>query len=276
MYIRTYIGEQALGVLAAYRGQDAVLHICGVYAQWDNSLRVFIPRGHALKVGDRATLHLDNRTGVDELDAELKVYRMSYKGEVVQADEDWATLVPRECQVMHGTRCILDLRAPGYAFPSDPRPLRELPLSPLEVLPAIERKDDPNKIGVLVTLAPEQPHTTVLAFLSSEDDDIFLITLPGAFKSQLLKRDGHCFFVIDERATFTFERSIQWNYTLIEATAARIARDSPLFMQVQHAFIDKNPWEMAFFIQPELEMYHLRRERIVYPGELRRVAVPGA
>ncbi len=76
--------------------------------------------------------------------------------------------------------------------------------------------EHPNKVGVLTTLAAGQPHTTVLAFLSTEDDDIFLISLPNTFKSQVLKREGHCFFTIDERAKFTFEQAIEWNYTIVD------------------------------------------------------------
>ena len=42
------------------------------------------------------TLHLDNRTGVDELDAELRVYRASYKGRGVETDDNWVMVDPVE------------------------------------------------------------------------------------------------------------------------------------------------------------------------------------
>ena len=44
---------------------------------------------------------------------------------------------------------------------------------------------------------------------------------------------------MDERATFTFERAIQWNYTIIEGDAHQIANGSALFESVRQAFIDK-------------------------------------
>lgn len=79
MNLVTYLGKQILGVLACYQQDDIVIHICGVYPQWDNRLRVFFPRGHALQVGELVTLHLDNRSGVDEFDSGIRVYRASYK-----------------------------------------------------------------------------------------------------------------------------------------------------------------------------------------------------
>lgn len=269
MNLVTYLGKQILGVLAAYRQDDIVINICGVYPQWDNRLRLFFPKGHALKVGDLATIHLDNRTGVDEFDSEIRVYRASYKGRVIAVEDDWAMLEPRECVLLHGFRPAVSIAEPGYAFPQDNRPDVPLPLSPLTELPPVEAYDRPNKVGILVSMAEEQPHTTVLAFLSSETDDVFLITFPETFKSKLLKRDNHCFFVMDERASFTFERAIEWNYTIIEGHAHRIDKDTPLFLQVQQAFIDKNPWEMPFFIRPDVEMYHIPCERLVCPGSRR-------
>ena len=101
MNLVTFLGKQILGVLAAYQQGDIVLHICGVYPQWDNRLRLFFPKGHSLKLGDLATIHLDNRTGVDEFDSSIRVYRASYKGRVISVEDDWAILEPRECVLLH-------------------------------------------------------------------------------------------------------------------------------------------------------------------------------
>lgn len=266
MNLVSYLGKQTLGVLACYQQGNLVMHICGVYPRSDNALRVFFPKGHALTVGDLATLHLDNRSGVDQFDANIAVYRASYKGRVVEVDEDWVLLAPRECQVMYGMSCVLDIREPGYQYPHDARPEHPVPASPLETLPDTEHQDFTNKVGVLVTLAEEQPHTTVLAFLSSVDNDIFLITFPETFKSKQLKRNPHCFFAMDERSHYTFERAIEWNYTLIEGDAHLISRQHPLFEPVREAFIVKNPWEMAFFLRDDLEMYHIQSRQLVCPG----------
>jgi len=269
MSLIRYLGKQILGVLAAYQQDDIVIHICGVYPQCDNRLRLFFPKGHALKPGDYATVHLDNRSGVDEFDSEIQVYRASYKGRVLSVEDDWAVLDARECMLLHGFSPVLALRESGYDYPPDTRPERDLPVSALERMPAIEGRDRENKVGILITMAPEQPHTTVLAFLSSEDDDVFLITFAETFKSRQLKRDAHCFFVMDERASFTFERAIEWNYTIIEGQA----NDSPVFEEIRQSFIDKNPWEMPFFIREDLEMYHIRCERLICPGSRRQARV---
>ena len=166
-------------------------------------------------------------------------------------------------------RAVDEYREPGYAFPVDTRPARPLPPSPLTHLGTVEHKDHHNGVGVLTTLAQRQPHTTVLAFLSSLQDDVFLMSMPGTPKSQLLKREPRCFFTIDERAKFTFEQSIEWNYTIMEMRAHLVPTTSPVYEQIRTAFILKNPWEAAFFMSTELEMFHLERSAVVCAGELR-------
>lgn len=272
MALQDYLGEQLLGVLASYQPQGIVHHIGVVYPRRNDQLQVFIPKGHALAEGSLVTLHLDNRTGVDELDAELHVYRTSYKGRIARTDENWAIVEPVEFMLIHGTRVVEQYREPEYAFPADPRPLAAMPLTPLQQLAPVEEKDHHNKVGVLTTLAQGQPHTTVLAFLTSQDDDVFLISMPGTFKSQVLKRNPRCFFTIDERAKFTFEQAIEWNYTILETHAHLVPRESPVHEQIRTAFILKNPWEAGFFMSTELEMFHLRRVAVVCAGERRQPA----
>ncbi|MBT0569909.1 hypothetical protein KIK84_06190 [Curvibacter sp. CHRR-16] len=269
MALKDYLGEQMLGVLASYQGSTIVHHIGVVYPRRNNQLQLFIPKGHALAVGSLVTLHLDNRTGVDELDGNLRVYRTSYKGRITAVDENWATVEALEYQLFHGTRVVEEWVSPGYAFPHDARPAQQLPTSPLQTLPPTEEKDHPNKVGVLTTLAQNQPHTTVLAFLSTEEDDVFFITLPHTFKSQVLKREPRCFFTIDERAKFTFEQTIEWNYTILEAHAHLVPSSSPAYEQIRNAFILKNPWEAGFFLSPDIEMFHLKKISLVCAGDAR-------
>lgn len=269
MALKDYLGEQFLGVLASYQARGVVHHIGVVYPCNSNRLRVFIPKGHALALGSLVTLHLDNRTGVDDLDAELRVYRVSYKGRVVEVEESWAIVDPVEYMLMHGFRVVEEYREPGYEFPGDTRAHQNLPVSPLQRLGPVEDKDHPNKVGVLTTMAQGQPHTTVLAFLTSADDDVFLISEPGTFKLKLLHREPRCFFTIDERAKFTYEQAIEWNYTIIDSVAHHIPPDVPLYEQVRQAFILKNPWEAGFFMLDGLEMLHLPRKAIVMAGEYR-------
>ncbi|QXL84498.1 hypothetical protein [Comamonas sp. NLF-1-9] len=269
MALKDYLGEQFLGILASYQGRGIVHHIGVVYLRRNDQIRFFIPRGHALAMDSLVTLHLDNRTGVDELDAELRVYRASYKGRIVHIDENWITVDPLECQLVHGLKLIEDIRAPGYEYPEDTRAAQALPLATLSAMAPPEEKDHENKVGVLTTLTPEQPHTTVLAFLTSEDDDVFLIIEPGTFKLSVLARDPRCFFVIDERAKFTFDEAIHWNYTIMESVAHEIPKGTPLYEQVRTAFIIKNPWEAGFFMLDGLTMLHLPRKAVVMAGEPR-------
>ena len=275
MALRDYLGEQRLSILAAYRPTGIVHYIGLAYPARDNRLRIFIPAGHCaggahcLHEGALVTVHLDNRTGIDAFDAELHVYRASYKGRVVAVEDNWLTLVPVEFTLIHGIDVVEEHREPGYAFPADPRPPRALPTSPLTRLGTLEERDHDNKIGVLTTFAQGQPHTTVLAFLSTVDDDIFVISVPDTFKLHVLEREPRCVFTIDERAKFTFEASIDWNYTILETRAHVVPATAPLYEEVRQAFIRKNPWEVGFFIIPGLTMLHLSHGDVVAAGEPR-------
>lgn len=109
----------------------------------------------------------------------------------------------------------------------------------------------------------------MLAFLNTEADDVFVISTPDTFKMQLLQRDPRCFFIIDERAKFTFEQAIEWNYTILETQAHRVPPTSPVYEQVRTAFVLKNPWEAGFFRLDGLEMVHLACKAMVFAGEPR-------
>lgn len=267
MALKDYLGEQLLGVLASYQPQGIVHHVGVVYPRANNELRIFIPKGHALVVGSLVTLHLDNRTGVDELDTELRVYRTSYKGRVTTIDEGWLTLAPVEYMLIHSLSLVEQYREPGYDFPQDGRVESDLSVTPMQHLGPIQEKEHHNKVGILTTMAADQPHTTVLAFLNTEADDVFLISVPGTFKLHQLKRDPHCFFTIDERAKFTFEQAVHWNYTILEMQAYQVPASVPLYEQVRTAFVLKNPWEAGFFLMDGLEMLHLKCRSVVFPGE---------
>ncbi|ASP40429.1 hypothetical protein CHH28_17870 [Bacterioplanes sanyensis] len=253
------IGSPAIAVAAYYRGTQLMLLVGQVTLQTNNSLMLFAPTGHQLAAGELVTLHLDNRTGVDEYDADLRVYRTSYKGQVAQVIDDHRVHIHyRDFSLIYGVTEVLSGRQPGYQFPADSRQDTPLPTTPLSTLPVINADEHDNKIGVLVTRTPEQPHTTAMAFLSSNEDDIFIISFPSTFKVQQLQKDPRCSFAIDERATFTFENIIDWNYVLIDALAHEVPVDHPIYQPIKAAFIDKNPWEIGFFANPDVRLYHLQ------------------
>jgi hypothetical protein len=266
--LRSYIGTPVLGVAACYCAlQKTDVYICGVEVLENDTLLLTFPKGHQLSVGDKLTLHLDNRTGVDEYDADLKVYRCSYKGQVAKVRDNQVLVTPIECELYYGITVVYRLASADYQHPEDTRPELALPITPLTTLPVADLREVDNKIGVLVTGAQSQPHTTVLAFLSSDEDDIFFITFPSTFKAKLLKRDRHCHFVIDSRAVFTYTQAIEWNYTIIEADAYQIPPSHPLFEPIREAFVQKNPWEVGFFSHPHVELYHLKPKKVVCPTQ---------
>jgi hypothetical protein len=263
------IGKQVLGVAGTYGTQDSEMdvYICGVNILSDTSLRLIFPNGHQLKINQKVTVHLDNRTGVSEYDADLKVYRSSFKGLVTSTTDTQAVLSAIEYEVYYGVGIEKSFRIEGYKYPHDDRPATDLPHSPLVEAPCMDDSENDNKIGVLMTFANQQPHSTVMAFLSSVEDDIFFITFPSTFKAKLLSRNNQCYFAIDGRATFTFEEAIEWNYSIISGNVYEIPKSSPVFPQIQELFIQKNPWEMGFFSHPEITMYHLKANKVVCPKQ---------
>ncbi len=266
--LRELIGKHVLGVLGTYQ-QDSDkmdVYICGVQIPDETHLKVHFPKGHTLTNGQLVTLHLDNRTGVSEYDDELSVYRLSYKANVRAVINEYEVVLDAlEYQVFYGISAVKTYMANDYQFPEDTRQPKPLPPTPLVSAPLIDQEEHDNKIGVLLTYANKQPHTTVMAFLSSVDDDIFFITFPSTFKGQTLQRDNRCYFAIDSRATFTFENAIEWNYSIFQASAYSVPKDSKVFSQIRELFIAKNPWEVGFFSHPDIEMYHLKAEHVVCP-----------
>ncbi|GGY98435.1 hypothetical protein [Shewanella fodinae] len=261
------IGKRVLGVLGTYGAASVGMdvYICGVHVNSDIELTATFPKGHQLVMDEWVTLHLDNRTGVSEYDAELQVFRLSYKGKVSRISPHEVSIHAQEYQVFYGASVVKEYRAADYQYPLDQRRDTQLPVSPLQQAPQIDLNEQDNKIGVLLTHALRQPHSTVMAFLSSVDDDIFLITFPETFKAQLLRKDNRCYFAIDSRATFAFEVAIEWNYSIISGEMYQIPKTSPLFAQLKEQFICKNPWEVGFFSHPAVEMYHLRPLHVVCP-----------
>ncbi|RQW62264.1 hypothetical protein [Vibrio viridaestus] len=263
------IGHKVISVLGTYSdsGNDMNVYICGVEVLSDARLKVIFPHGHQLNTEQLVTLHLDNRTGVSEYDAELQVNRLSFKG-IVQTLSDYEAIVDAlEYQVFYGISVIKQFTHPTYEFPADTRTSRDLPTSPLSSTPIMDSDEHDNKIGVMLTFAQQQPHTTVMAFLSSVDDDVFFITFPSTFKGQLLGKDNRCYFAIDSRATFTFEKHIEWNYSIIYGDVFQIPKGTAVFKEIQELFITKNPWEMGFFSHPDIQLYHLKMKNVVCPKQ---------
>lgn len=264
-----YIPSPTLAVAASYHPDSfsgTEVYICGAEIDEFDHIKLTFPKGHNLVANQLLTLHLDNRTGVAEYDALLSVFRLSYKGRVIRTSECTVFIEPVEFQVIYGLSVEYEYKETGYKFPDDSRQALALPITTLETLPAIDDNEAENKVGVLITKAQNQPHTTVMAFLSTKEDDIFFITFPNTFKSKLLKRNNTCYFAIDNRATFTFEEAIEWNYSIIQGKAYDIPKATPLFEAVKETFIAKNPWEVGFFSNPDVEMFHLKAEKVMCPG----------
>lgn len=258
-----YLPKKTIAIAAGYHTNGVYVTGCTILE--NNRLELFFPKSHHFRNGDTITLHLDNRTGVDQFDADLRVYRLSYKGVVKNVSSSIIMVEAVEFIVMYSMTPVAQYRAPGYEFPADNRTEVLLEESPLTGNITINEKEIDNKLGVWVTKAVDRPHTTVMAFLSTPEDDIFLISHPSTFKSQLIYRNPECHFAIDHRADYIFEKAIDWNYTIIEAKTYRVSPETKLFNEIQRMFIDKNPWETTFFAFQGIEMFHLQPQKIIIP-----------
>ncbi len=56
---------------------------------------------------------------MSDYDADLSVYRSSYKGQVQQVMHDLVLLQPLQFSVFYGNRQVLEYQAPGYSYPPD-------------------------------------------------------------------------------------------------------------------------------------------------------------
>lgn len=264
--LKDFLPRDSYCVAAAYSGGRVVAQVASCRLEDGGRLRLSFPKPHGFSEGDRITVHLDDRTGAEILDASLRVYRGSYRGYVDRSSPEGLTARPAYCELYYGSRLVYRESWAGYEHPADDRPDLPIPPSPLGTEGFADEREAENKLGVLITRSELWPHTTVMAFLSNREDDIFLISHRGSFKSALLRRDRRCCFAIDHRATFVFERAVDWNFTILEAEASRVGREGSIFDEVQAEFVRKNPWEIAFFTDPAAELFHLRPLGILCAG----------
>jgi hypothetical protein len=262
-----FLPQQLVGVAAAYHDGEIQAMVALVTLRHDDGLVLKFPKRNPFRTGDAITVHLDDRVGSEIFSIELTVYRGSYKGIVVRSEDLEIAVSPVDFELVYGTSIVASFRAGGYQHPTDTRPPRSLVVSSL-LRPALtDEKEKSNKLGVLVTRALDRPHTTVMAFLSTVEDDIFLVTTKQTFKYHNLERDPRCVFALDHRAEFSFDRQVDWNYTIYEADAFQVTAPQTT-SAVRAAFVEKNPWEEPFFSNPEAVVLHLKPRRILWQNGL--------
>jgi hypothetical protein len=263
-----YLPRQTYAIAAGYIGDEIIAVVAGALINKDNSIRLTFPKGNPFKAGQRITLHLDNRTGAEAFSAELRVYRCSYKALMTKAEKDACLVAPLEYDLRFSNRSAEFFKAPAYEYPQDMRSEESTEKAKLVEALIKDDKEENNKLGVWITKAADQPHTTVMAFLSTSKDDIFVISHKDSFKSRLIRRDKDCCFAIDHRANYVFEKAYDWNYTIISGKVREVPRESDLFADIQNMFVEKNPWEFVFFTAPNMELFCLSPEKILTPDTL--------
>jgi len=255
--LRDYLPRHTYGIVGTYHDGQLVTAVAAVAIDDSDALVLQFPGPHPFRLEDRVTVQLDNRREVPRLTEELPVHRTSYKGTVSAVTAEFVEVCPVEFQIVHSDQLLQDYRAPGYEFPADPRPLIALKESP-HALGLHPRQDDAEAdLGVLLTRAPERPHTTVMAFLSAGAGDVFLVTRPQSYKAHNLFRDPHVVFAVDYRHTYDLSRPLDWAYRLLPMKAYRISAGRELHTEVTETFLRKNPWNAGFFAAPGAILLHL-------------------
>jgi hypothetical protein len=267
-HLADYLPRQTYGIMCGYQKNEIISVVAGVTISDDDSLWLQFPKVNPFHINQKITIHLDDRTGVEVYTHDFRVYRCSYKGIVSEESNNGIKVIPEEFTLRYSNNTVIGYRDTQYQYPLNVRENIKPGISRItgDILPNINEQE--NKLGVWITKAPDRPHTTVMAFLSSKNDDIFVISHNGTFKSSLIHKDSACMFAIDHRASYNFERKYEWNYTLVKAKAGIVERSDKAFVEIQAMFVEKNPWELLFFTDPRVEMFHLEPIEIMYPEKL--------
>lgn len=266
MSLNTYLPERGITIISGFKNSNIHAFVAAYSLKENNSVKVVFPKGHSFVPGQKVTLHLDNRTGVDQYDADLRVYRTSYRGTVKANSGNEILVQPDEYMLFYSDQCVLDFKSEHYVEESFEVAPRALPKSDVTLGQLHwNEKENENKLGVLITSMNTRPHTSLMAFLSNEEDDVFLITFKGTFKSKVLHQNNSCCFAIDHRSEYNFEKALDWNYTVISADVYEVDEKNPAYSEIKYHFVEKNPWEATFFLSPEIEMFHVKPKALLLP-----------
>ena len=260
-----FIPNKSYAIVSGYDRNGNIVAVLGGVIYHKNTIELFFPKSNPFTVSQAVTFHLDNRTGVEEIDPEMRVYRTSVKAKVIKSEGLSIFVELIEYELKFSNTIVDNYKASDYQFPTDTRSEIELEEAVFSKEIVFNDKEKDNKLGVLITKAIERPHTTVMAFISSIEDDIYIISHSGSFKSKNIRRDKNCVFAIDHRATYLFTKAIDWNYTLIKGTFKKVSKDNEMFPLLQAKFVEKNPWEFSFFTDDKVEMYQIKAEEILCP-----------
>ena len=263
--INNYISNKSYAIVSGYINNEVVTEM-GVTSKIDRTVVIHFPKGTFFSPGQKISVYIDNRTGVDEFDSNLNIYRVAVKGTVVHCQNDYIVADILFYELFYGTAIVERFSKEGYSHPKDHREAITLPETPLVMADIRDNLIiDNNKVGVFVTTAPEVPHSSIMAYLATKGDDVFIISHKGSFKSDNIEKNRDCTFTIDHRGEFSFEMAVFWNFTVLKGLIYRISGNNPVFSFLQAAFVDKNPWEKIFFTHDNIEMFHIQAQEVICP-----------
>lgn len=102
--LRDFLPKQTFSVVSAYSGDGIIAQVAACDIHEDSSLSLRFPKWHSFAVGNRVTVHLDNRTGVETLDIHMRVYRASYRGMVTAVSGYSIEVALVYCQLFYQIR----------------------------------------------------------------------------------------------------------------------------------------------------------------------------
>src|SRR5258708_1216290 len=111
-------------------------------------------------------------------------------------------------------------------------------------------------VAVLVTQGEEWPTATLQAFAETPELDLLFIMGDTAEKFQNLLRRPQVTVIVDTRDKGDVSK-FQISRSVVQGIAGEVAKD---------IFLQKNPFEGAFFANPALRMVRVQSKRISYTG----------
>jgi len=123
-------------------------------------------------------------------------------------------------------------------------------------------------LAVLITQGVGWPTGTMQAFAEADDLSIIFIMGMSSERFQNLTVRPHATVLVDTRDLAT-PGSFEIGRATIQGIASEVPRGSAVWDQYKALFLQKNPFEEAFFASDNLRMVRVAPKRITYANGLR-------
>ncbi|OHD23275.1 MAG: hypothetical protein A2Y38_24390 [Spirochaetes bacterium GWB1_59_5] len=80
--LSNFIPRHTYAIVSGYENEEIVSIVAGAFLFEPYKIVLYYPKVNPFKENQKITLHLDNRTGMETYDRDLKVYRASVKATI--------------------------------------------------------------------------------------------------------------------------------------------------------------------------------------------------